>query len=186
MPTISLQEGAFGSDATATFTDDHLLLPDPERPGLKMELPLANVVEIDAIGGDRSAQFKEALTLSAKGFAGAGPAGLAMGFYAATKVKDVIFSVRLEDGREFVAKADAGTFADLHSKQVSARVATLLGGPYDPADDVIEKYLPPKPEAATAPPEPPAYVEPDPGPVVERRVASAGRPERPVFGRRRP
>ena len=186
MPTITLQEGAFGADATATFTDEDLLLPDPEHPGLKVQVPLASVVEIDAIGGDRSAQFKEALSLSAKGFGAAGPAGLAMGLYAATKVKDVVFSVRFEDGREFVAKADAGTFADLHSKQVSARVATLLGGPYDPADDVIDKYLQPKREEAALPPEPPAFVESDPVPVVERRVASSGRPERPVFGRRRP
>jgi hypothetical protein len=185
---ITLQDGDFGADATASFTDEDLLLPDPKRPGLKQQVPLANVVEIDAIGGDRSAQFKEALSLSARGFGAAGPAGLAMGLYAATRVRDVIFSARLEDGREFVAKADAGTFADLHSKQVSARVAALLGGSYDPADDVIDKYLQPKPEAdAATPSEPPTRIEPAPAPVpvIERPVVASVRPERPVFGRRR-
>ena len=185
MPTITLKDGDFGAGIEVTVGSDDLYLPDPDRPGLNMLVPLGEVVEIDALENDRSGQFSEAMSLAADGFRQNGPAGLIMGMYAASKVKDVVFSARLQDGRHFVAVTDAKTYAELHSAQVSARAAALIGGTPSPADDIIAAYLQPlEPQPARAaertevqPLPPPATRPPEPDSVPAEPP--------PTFGRRR-
>jgi len=106
VPTITLKDGDFGAGVEVTVGSDDIYLPDPDRPGLNVMIPLGEVVEIDSIEDDRSGQINEALSLAADGFRQNGPAGLIMGMYAAAKVKDVVFSARLQDGRHFVAMTD--------------------------------------------------------------------------------
>ena len=77
--------------------------------------------------------------MSVRGVAIAGPVGIAAGLLAARKVKDVVFSVRLRDGRRFTAHAGAQDYADLHAQQISAR--SEAGRGISEADSVIEKYL---------------------------------------------
>lgn len=190
MPQITLMEGDFGADAAISFDVDDLFLPDPDRPGLAMPVPHAEVAEMESINDDGLRPVKEALKLGAKGLF-IGPSGLAAGFHSATKVKDVVFSVVLADGRRFVAVTDAKTYAELHSAQIAARAAAQRGGFGDdvpgPVDAVIAKYLDQAEEPANE--AEPARAEPaarqvEPAPAIERRMEE--RRQQPSFGRRRP
>jgi hypothetical protein len=109
--------------------------------------------------------------------------------YAATKAKDVVFKVSLKDGKHFVAVADAKTFADLHSAQITARSAALMGDAPSPADDIIAKYLkaqqPPPAEAAPVPSRPPMAAMPSPAPAADSGEEIDPSAPRPAFGRRR-
>ncbi len=188
---ITLKEGDFGSDLAISYGADDLLLPDPDRPGLKVVVPLAEVAEMDAVRDDRSKVLKQALKLSANGLLGAGPAGLAAGIYAVTKVKDVVFSVRLKDGRSFVAITDAKTYADLHAAQIAARGAAAVEEGPSPADDIIARYLEEARANGTLPPADAPVPEPAgepsqsaPAQPGDERQGGEQRPQR-SFGRRR-
>ncbi|MEX0852175.1 MAG: hypothetical protein WD036_02675 [Bauldia sp.] len=183
MPTITLKEGDFGAGVPVSFGVDDLYLPDRERPGLSVPVPLTEVAEIESIEDDRSGQFQAALKLGAAGLVTAGPAGLVMGAYAATKVKDIVFGVRLQDGRQFVAVSDAKTFAELRSAQIAARASLFIGNIGGPADEVIAKYIDAE-EWAPAEFEP-TRMAPAPAAAIERRGIASTRRERPSFGRRR-
>ena len=196
MATIALKDGDFGGDATVIVGDEALYLPDPWRQGLNEMVPLTAVAEVESVSDDRSGQLKEAVRLGARGFASLGPLGLAASLLAVRKVKDVNFSVRLKDGRSFVATADAVTYANLRA----ACRAPLASGDEDAeaaarADAVIAKYI--GPEALPLEPQPEA-----PAIAVESGAAENGpaqatdaalpalasgpdkAPPRPVFGRR--
>lgn len=188
MPEITLKEGDFGADVTANVGSETLYLPDRDRPGLTMAVPIAEVVEMDSLNDDGWRPVKEALKLGAMGLL-TGPKGLAEGFHSVTKVKDVVFSALLRDGRRFVAVTDAKTYAELHAAQVAARTAQMRGGADEdaphPADDIIAKYLDQARAQETMPAEPePRQAQPEPAPAVERRRGE--RREVPSFGRRRP
>ena len=180
MPTITLKEGDFGAEVPATVDLTALYLPDPVRPGAVVIVPLAEVAEIEALRDDHSGRLKAAAKLSARGFMAAGPVGLAAGLLGAGRTKNVIFSVSLKDGRQFVAAATAEIYADLHAAQIGAAAeASRAGEP----DDLIAKYL----AASFGEPLPAADAEaPPPAPAVAPQPARsplAGTP-RPVFGRR--
>jgi hypothetical protein len=191
MATIALKDGDFGSGVSITVGDEALYLPDPSRPGLNEMVPLTAVAEVESVSDDRSGQSKEAVRLGARGFASLGPLGLAASLLAVRKVKDVNFSVRLKDGRSFVATADAVTYANLRA----ACRAPLVSGDEDAeaaarADAVIAKYIGPEalPLEPTAQPEAPATTaESGPAQVTEappREPAPDKALARPVFGRR--
>ncbi len=189
MATIALKEGDFGGDVTVTVGETAFYLPDRSRPGLNEMVPLSAVAEIVTLSDDRSAQLKAALRFSARGFLNTGnPLGLAAGVFAVTKVKDVEFSVRLKDGRKFVATADAGTLATLRG---ACNTALVTAGEDAEAaaraDAVIAKYIGPE-ALPTGPetPEPSAAAEPQAG--EGETVGAAPAPDKPgarrVFGRR--
>ncbi len=192
MATITLKEGDFGSDVPVNVGSETLYLPDREHPGLTLAVSVADVVEMESIDHDALRPVKQALKTGAKGLF-VGPAGLAAGFYSATKVKDVTFTATLSDGRRFVAVAGAKTYADLHAAQLAARTAAMRGVGDDdapsPADDIIAKYL----EAAKSSPADPPPAKSSPEPPSERRVGErrTGEPrqgerrQQPTFGRRR-
>lgn len=195
MPEITLQDGDFGADAKVTVGSNDLYLPDPERPGTKTLVPLAEVEEIESGEIDGLRPVKDALAAGAMGILG-GPRALADGLAAATRVKDVIFNVRLRDGRGFVAIADAKTYADLRSAHLEARrearAAAFGSDAPSPADDIIAKYLnagDPSSVETVADVADPAPVEvahaevaePVPAPMPERPSTP---PERKAFGRR--
>ncbi len=209
MATITLKDGDFGKGATVLVGSESLYLPDPAHPGLTEAVALTDIAGIEAVDSDRSSQVKEAVRLSAKGFLSAGPAGLAMGVLAATKVKNVVFSVRLNDGRHFTATADAKTYAELRGAQVAARSSGLTDDTVShAADEIIAKYVgqakpvpadnapapvnEPSPPAGETPPPPaqqatPIAAAPSPDERASRATPSRVRPERPqrpVFGRR--
>lgn len=176
MPAITLREGDFGA-GLATFSGEELLLPHPAHPGLKLLTPLSDIVEINSIETDPTERLKSAAKLGVRGFALAGPFGVARGVFAATKVHEVVFKVVLEDGRQFVAMTDAKTFAELHSAQIAARFAKFADAMPTAADSLIAKYIQAQdPENAPqeAPPPPPGI---DHKPSVRDST-------RPVFGRR--
>lgn len=189
MATIRLTEGDFGQGIAVSVGLSDIFLPDAARPGMVTPVPLSAVASVEALESDHSQQFREAARLSVGGFLKAGPIGLAMGVLGATKLKDVIFSVTLEDGRRFVASADAKTYADFHAAQVAARAADRMPSP---ADRIIAKYLEARRDArlsdAAAPPAAPA-----PAASTQADAVAALREERrktpdlprPEFGRRK-
>jgi len=177
VPTITLKDGDFGANVPATVGSADLYLPDRARPGAVTIVPLTAVAEIESLKGDNTARFKSAAKLSVRGFMTVGPVGLAAGLLAASHVKEVVFRVRLKDGRAFTAVADARTYADLHAAQIAARAESPYGS--GQADDMIAKYLlaqAVEPEALPLNAEPPRT----PSPVAPTEPAVA----RPVFGRR--
>jgi len=188
MPAVTLTEGDFGSGVEARADSAALYLPDPARAGAILTVPLSDVAEMETTASDRAGQVKAGLKLSAKGFMAVGPVGLAAGLLAASRVKNVFFSVVLADGRRFVATASAEIYADLHSAQLAARAEEAKG---HPADEIIARYIAGQqvePESAPAssaaaplpaPAAPPATAAPQP---LSSPAADA---TRPVFGRRR-
>ena len=181
MATITLKSGDFGGDVSVIVGDTALYLPDRARPGLNELVPLTEIDEIETVGDDHSAQLKEAARLSVKGlFATGNPLGLAAGVLAVRKVKDVEFSVRLKDGRQFVAVADAGTLATLrgacHAALVTAGEDAEAAAR---AEAVIAKYL--GPDAVPLAPDGPAVDGPSETPEPSAPEAVPGRR---VFGRR--
>ena len=50
MGTITLKEGDFGSDVPVNVGSETLYLPDRERPGLTLAVPISDVVEMDSLG----------------------------------------------------------------------------------------------------------------------------------------
>src|SRR5690606_18904908 len=111
----------------------------------------------------------------------AGPLGLAMGVLGATRPKTVIFSVRLADGRGFVASADAATYAAFHAAQVSARAGALAPSP---ADGIITRYLEAR-HAASARSAEAAPAEADTIDAVREERRRPPDLPRPAFGRRK-
>jgi hypothetical protein len=180
VPQFIIKDGDFGAGGLATFSGEELLLPDPTRPGLKTLVPLAEIVEINSIETEPGARLKNAAKLGARGFVLAGPIGVARGFFAATKVHEVVFKVVLEDGRHFVAAADAKIFSELHSAQIAARFAKFAEAAPTAADNLIAKYIQTgAPDGDSVTPEAAPPVTP---PRVEARRGLDG--ARPVFGRR--
>ena len=185
MATITLKAGDFGGEASVTVGETALYLPDLSHPGLNEAVAVSNIVEIETLSDNRSSQVKDVARLGVRGFLATGnPLGLAAGVFAVTKAKDVEFSVRLEDGRSFVAVGNATTLANLRAACLAARTGT---GQEDEAaaraDAVIAKYIgrdgvplqpvtnaPSTADAASA-----AHAPADPDPVA---------PPRRVFGRR--
>ncbi len=207
MPTIRLKAGDFGSETDVTVGLGGIYLPDPARPGLRLSVDFEAIASIDSIADDRSEQVAAARDLAVSGFLKVGPLGLLNSVRAVGKVKQVIFEVRLKDGRSFRASADARVYVDLRSDWVTAR-GVLDVDPVDDAspgaDAIIARYLragavPSAPDAAPAMPSranmakalSPASETATPLPVpgsptgVERRVL-ADRRAQPTFGRRRP
>ena len=202
MATITITDGDFGSGITVLVGENEMFLPDRARPGLTEMVALASVAEIESVADDYSGRLKEAGKLALRGASVLGPIGLAASVLAVRKVKDVKFSVRLADGRSFLATADAATYATIRASFVRSKATSSVEDAR--ADAVIAKYLKERQEAAaataTAAPAPtakdaePAAVaappEPDPAPaIVAAKVAMpAGElprtAERPVFGRR--
>jgi hypothetical protein len=183
--TIRLTEGDFGQGVTVSVGLSDIFLPDAARPGMVTPVPLSAVAAVEALESDHSHQFREAARLSVGGFLKAGPIGLAMGVLGATKLKDVIFSVHLQDGRRFVASADAKTYADFHAAQVAARAADLAPSP---ADRIIAKYLDARRDALrpdTAPATPTASPPPDPIAMLREERRKTPDLPRPEFGRRK-
>ena len=197
MAEITLKDGDFGGGVTVTVGETALYLPDRVRPGLNEAVPVTAIAEIESLSNDHSGQLKEAARLSIKGFMSTGnPLGLAAGVLAVRKVKDVEFSVKLNDGRSFVAVADAATLANL---KAAARPAVIRDDEEAEAaaraDAVIAKYLgadgpPLEPDMPTdagdaiplEPEEPEFPAEARPAEPARPRAAA---PARPVFGRRR-
>jgi len=182
MPTITLKEGDFGSEGTASFDLSDLYLPDAAHPGATTLVPLSLIVEIESLHRDNTARLQSAAKLSGKGFLTAGPVGLAAGLLAARHVPDVVFQVRLSDGRAFVASANAAIYAEFHAAQIAARADA--GGMRTPADDIIEKYIRAQAEEEPAPT--PSQTPPSKPPTPPAAVATSAPPkaDRPVFGRR--
>ena len=198
MATIALKDGDFGGDVTVTVGETALYLPDRARPGLNELVPLTAIAEIEDLSNDRSAQLKKAAHLGLRGLLTTGnPLGRAAGVFAVAKVKDVEFSVRLKDGRRFVATADAVTLANLRA---ASRTALVTAGEEAEAlaraDAVIAKYIGPRALPLAPAPEVPASggksapVQADmrasareAAPAVEPQAPVAG-PVRAVFGRR--
>jgi hypothetical protein len=142
-----------------------------------MLVPMAEIAEINSIDTAPGERLKNAAKLGARGFVFAGPIGVARGLFAATKVHEVVFKVVLEDGRHFVAAADAKIFADLHSAQIAARFAKFAEALPTAADDLIAKYVEKRaPDGESI--APPLVTPP---PVEPRRDLDG---VRPVFGRR--
>lgn len=182
MPAIRLKEGDFGSDVDVMVGMSNLYLPDRAREGLTIAIPFTEIAAVESLADDRSEQVKQAVTLSLKGLAAAGPAGLLNGMRAVGIGKEVIFRVRLRDGRTFVASADARTVANFRGEVMSARTMPDTNA----ADAVIAKYvsgevpLEPSSDSVMSPEdkEPPAEAA-----DIEKTEAQG--PSRPVFGRRR-
>lgn len=200
MATIALKDGDFGGGVTVTVGETAFYLPDRLRPGLNQLVPLTAVAEIGDLAGDRSSQLEEAARPGLRGLLTTGnPLGLAAGVFAVAKVKDVEFSVRLKDGRRFVATTDAVTLANLRAACRTALVtAAEEAEALARADAVIAKYVGPHalPLAPVPEAEPPAStgeaapVQADmrasvgeAAPAVESQAPAAG-PARAVFGRR--
>jgi len=193
MATITLTDGDFGS-GPANIGEEELFLPDRTRPGMVELVPLTAIDTVEAISNDRSGQFTAAAKASARGFSMFGPVGLAAGVFAVRKVKNVNFSVKLKDGRQFKATTDAITYAALGAARVSGRMSAEDEEAADArADEVIAKYLketkdaPAAPSGATPAASPsaaapsPAAAQPAAAPAAEPAKAT---PQRPVFGRR--
>ena len=195
MAAITLKQGDFGGEATVTVGETALYLPDKSRPGLHEMTPLTAIVEIETLSDGRSGQLKHAARLGIRGLLTTGnPLGLAASVLAVTKVKDVEFSVRLKDGRSFVATADAATLANLRS---ACRLALVSPGEdaeaQARADAVIAKYLrpgvmlgpQPEEEAPVATLAPPLAAASAPAEAADGPAAAAApAPPRRVFGRR--
>jgi len=97
---------------------------------------------------------------------------------AVRKPKTVVFSVRLKDGRSFVATADAGTFATVRGFHLAARRQPdneADSAEQRAADAIVARYMTKSADAAS---------HPAPTPSAEAPSASATPPGR-VFGRRR-
>ncbi len=172
MPQIKLKAGDFGTDRTVTIGEEEMYLPDPKSPGAFLTIPLSAMTDVETVSEDHSGQVSEAVRLGLKGAAFLGPVGLAAGIFAMRKVKEVTFLVRLKDGRQFVATADARIYADLRAARITGN---LSGGLTDDraAADVIAKYL----EKEGGPP--PAAESPT------TDAAPQNDADHPVFGRRR-
>ncbi len=180
MPQFTLTEGSFGRGPAAADLGA-LHLPDPGRPGATLLVPFREVAEMVMAGSDHSDRLKNAMKRGVGGLISLGPAGIAAGVVAIGKAPATVFTVRLEDGRGFTARAPAAVFAELHAAQLEARAS--IGS--HPADAVIAKYLAgapidPAPKTAALPPSAPA--QPKPAPQARPRL----RPEPPPFGRRAP
>ncbi len=182
MATIVLKQGDFGSSDGVIVGEAALYLPDRSRPGLNEMVPLTAITAIETIADDHSGQVKEAARLGLKGLLATGnPLGLAAGVLAVGKVKQVEFSVHLNDGRSFVASADAGTLA--HLREASRTALAGRGEEAEAAlraDAVIAKYL-----APAAPSLEPARAAAGEAEDAEPKVAARPLPGRAVFGRRR-
>jgi hypothetical protein len=195
MATITLVNGDFGAGATVSVGEEELFLPDRGRPGMSEPVPLTAIAEVESIADDHSGQIKEAARLGARGFLAFGPIGIAAGMLGARKVKEVKFSVRLQDGRGFTATADAITYAALRSARQSGRMSAADVEEADArADELIAKYLrekqaktalPPEEVAAPALPAAPSPVAPDVAQPADDPALKPAATERPVFGRRR-
>ena len=184
MATITLKEGDFGGDAAVTVGEAALYLPDRARPGLNEVVPLTAIAEIEDLSVDRSGQFKQAARLGLRGlFATGNPLGLAAGVFAVAKVKDVEFSVRLKDGRRFVATTDAVTLANLRAASRTALVTAAEDVEAQArADAVIAKYI--GPDAVPLAPVPEAPSSPGEAPLPAQAETLGPAPARAVFGRR--
>jgi hypothetical protein len=190
LPTITLRGGDFGTGETIRFDSGGLFVPDPARKGATIYLPFTAIEEVEALSDDHSARLKEAGSRAFEGFRKFGPAGLAMGVFAVTKVKDVVFGVQLNDGRGFTAITDAATFAEVHTAHIRGRAEAL--GPElgrHPADEMIARYVEAAKAAPAAAATPPAVSPaPQPAAVPAKQAPAAGArppaPARPVFGRR--
>lgn len=181
MSTITLTAGDFGTEGVVTFGEENAYLPDRAHPGLTEAVLLADILEMETTGEDRSGQAMKALKLGARGLLTAGPVGIAAGLLAASQPKDVIFTALLKDGRAFTATTDARAYADFHTAQVAARAAALRDDGAHPADHIIARYV----AAQAADPELDAPVADDPPPEPEVDATAPLSPERPAFGRRR-
>lgn len=178
MPSIMLKDGDFGAGAEVTVNETEFFLPDPARPGLREVVLFTAVEDIESIEDDRSAQYREAKRLGLKGLSAAGPVGLAASVLAVRKTKTVVFSVRLKDGRGFVATADAVNYARVHGAYLSARRQPANeGGTAEEraADAIVARYVTKSADASA---------HPASSPPAETTSVSPT-PERPVFGRRR-
>lgn len=178
MPKFTLTDGAFGQGpAAADLAAFHL--PDPARRGGVLLVPLREVAEMAMIGSDNADRIKNAIRSGAVGLLSLGPVGVAAGMRAAGKAPSTLFTVRLEDGRRFTARAAAADFAEIHAAQVEARA---IAGSH-PADAVIAKYLADAPPAPRRVPPLPPEVPAEPKP--RRSPQAPPRPSSPVpFGRR--
>jgi hypothetical protein len=182
LPTITLRDGDFGTSGDVRVGLSTLYLPDLARPGLTVPVAFTDIVDIESLADDRSGQVAEAVKLGLKGMAVAGPAGLLNSARALGRGKDVVFRVRLRDGRAFVATASARVLADFRSEVLHAQVPEDTGA----ADAIIARYM--RGEATL---DPPAAVSPE-APAAPDAAPSAGpsgvlsAAARPVFGRRQP
>jgi len=191
MPEIILTDGDFGS-GPARADLSAFYLPDPARPGAMLIVALSDVAEMEATSSDNSRRIKDGLKLSARGFASAGPVGLAAGLLAAGRIRDVNFTVVLNDGRHFAAHANADIFAEIHTAQIAAR-AEHSG--LTAADDIIARYRESLASDTPAVADTPAVVDAPTAPAVPKSpaapapVAAPSAPvlpsQRPVFGRRK-
>ena len=205
MPTIRLQDGDFGADTDVTVGLSSIYLPDPARPGVMFTLSFDEITAIDSVTGDRADELEADRDVSVGGLMRAGPLGLLNGVRSVGRGKDVVFKVRLRDGRAFVAVAGARIYADLRSEWVSARGVLQMeddAGKMSGADAIIAKYLRAR-ASSTAPaddaPELPlqssrqsgpdtvdAAPEPQPAESFAERRVIRDRRAQPEFGRRRP
>src|SRR5579871_4719952 len=96
MASITLKDGDFGAGIEIVVNEAELILPDPARGGLRMAVPYADIVEMEAIADDRSGQAREAARLGLRGFRAAGPIGLAASLLAVSKPKSIVFKVRIK------------------------------------------------------------------------------------------
>ncbi len=189
MPKIALTGGDFG-EGPAAADSAAFHLPDPARRGATLVVPFGQVAEIAMVGSDNTARIKSAFRSGLRGVLAAGPAGLSVGLLAAHKAADTVFSVRLKDGRGFLARAAAADFADIHAAQVAAASAERA----HPADGVIERYLSGRdklslPEQTNAGAEPLSPALPSPAPLPAAPVPSSPKarplPRPPaIFGKR--
>lgn len=178
MPSIVLKEGDFGAGAEVSVNEAEFFLPDPAHPGLREVVPFTAVEDIDSIGDDRSGQYQEAVRLGLKGWSAAGPIGLAASLLAVRKTKTVVFSVRLKDGRSFVATADAASYARVHGAYLSARRQPADDGETPEeraADAIVARYLARRADGPSDAGRPP----------LAESTSAATSPARPHFGRRR-
>jgi hypothetical protein len=178
MPSIMLKDGDFGAAAEVTVNETEFFLPDPARPGLREVVPFSAVEGIDTVADDRSAQYREAMRLGFKGLSVAGPIGLAASVLAVRKPKTVVFSVRLKDGRSFVATAEAANYARIHGAYLSARRQPANEGETAEeraADAIVARYMTKSADVASHAARPP----------LPESASAFNTPPRPVFGRRR-
>jgi len=179
VPKFTLTEGDFGKGAAAADLEA-FHLPDPGRPGAVLVVPFTGVADMALVASDHSDRIKVAVRTGISGFMSLGPVGAAAGVIAAGRAPMTVFTVRLEDGRKFTARATAADFADMHAAEVAAR-GSAAG---HRAEALIAKYLAERhaPPAAT-PVEMESAVAPTPVRRPEPTRQTLPQPTR-TFGRR--
>jgi hypothetical protein len=182
MASITLKDGDFGAGIEIVVNEAEFILPDPARGGLRMAVPHADIVEMEAIADDRSGQAREAVRLGLQGLRAAGPVGLAASLLAVSKPKAIVFKVRIKDGRGFTATAEGATYATLRGYYAAARNPAADKSPTaedQAADAIVKRYMAEKPQSGGR--------AVQPSPVERRSVSGASLPAEgaPVFGRRR-